>query len=369
MSLVSALFASRSRGCASPPCSVRSIPFHDNVGVGWQTDFPTSRSEHHHVPLDLHALDERKGGQRHGEVQIFGHEQSVANPHLVRAKVRSLDGHVTHCHAVVAREARQCASDPRATVPIVSDPTARVLPALPTGLDDLDDLTGGGNPGEVWVVSGPPRVGASLLALGMARAVTRFAHRQVTWLSTWEEPPYLRERLLTAEGGWLNARARTGLLAEDDEARWLWLKADVASLPLTVLRADPSDLLDQVRRLVRSDTPAALVLDRVEAAAAAAVLPDLKALAQSSDTWIVVVIGDENRGRDAVRTSTEHLAGLLVWVEREDLYQPDSDRIGEADLFVHRQGRVTEATVAHQARYQRFINMWRLPAYGGGSPY
>ena len=50
---------------------------------------------------------------------------------------------------------------------------------------------------------------------------------------------------------------------------------------------------------------------------------------------------------------------MVVLVHREDMYEPESPRAGEADLILakHRNGPTGVVAVAFQGRYSRFTDM------------
>ena len=55
----------------------------------------------------------------------------------------------------------------------------------------------------------------------------------------------------------------------------------------------------------------------------------------------------------------EDNADLIILLHREDAYEKDSPRAGEADLIVakHRNGPTATITVAFQGHYSRFVDM------------
>ncbi len=75
------------------------------------------------------------------------------------------------------------------------------------------------------------------------------------------------------------------------------------------------------------------------------------------------VLGTHNFIADgvAVHNSLEQDADMVVLIHREDAYDKDSSRVGEADLIVakHRNGPTDTVTVAFQGHYSRFVDMAR----------
>ncbi|MCH9719740.1 MAG: replicative DNA helicase [Actinomycetia bacterium] len=98
----------------------------------------------------------------------------------------------------------------------------------------------------------------------------------------------------------------------------------------------------------------------------------LKLLAKELDVP-VIAISQLNRGPEARNDkkpmlsdlresgSLEQDADMVVLIHREDAYDRDSPRIGEADLIVakHRNGPTDTVTVAFQGHYSRFVDMAR----------
>ncbi|MBA3279503.1 MAG: replicative DNA helicase [Geodermatophilaceae bacterium] len=63
----------------------------------------------------------------------------------------------------------------------------------------------------------------------------------------------------------------------------------------------------------------------------------------------------------SVHNSLEQDADVVLLIHREDFYEPESPRAGEADLLVvkHRNGPTGTVTVAFQGHYSRFVDMAR----------
>ena len=60
-----------------------------------------------------------------------------------------------------------------------------------------------------------------------------------------------------------------------------------------------------------------------------------------------------------VHNSIEQDADMVMLLHREDIYDKESPRAGEADVIVakHRNGPTKTITVAFQGHYSRFANM------------
>ena len=70
----------------------------------------------------------------------------------------------------------------------------------------------------------------------------------------------------------------------------------------------------------------------------------------------------------------EQDADVVMFVYRDEYYNPDSDRLGEADIILakHRNGPIGQLTLTFLPKYPRFANLYRertepMPAQQNGS--
>jgi replicative DNA helicase len=81
----------------------------------------------------------------------------------------------------------------------------------------------------------------------------------------------------------------------------------------------------------------------------------------SEEVFDATVIGNHNFIADgiAVHNSIEQDADMVILLHREDAYEKESPRAGEADFIVakHRNGPTDTITVAFQGHYSRFVDM------------
>ncbi len=79
------------------------------------------------------------------------------------------------------------------------------------------------------------------------------------------------------------------------------------------------------------------------------------------DVYDATVTGLHNFVADgiAVHNSIEQDSDVVILLHREDAYERESPRAGEADLIVakHRNGPTATVTVAFQGHYSRFVDM------------
>jgi replicative DNA helicase len=82
------------------------------------------------------------------------------------------------------------------------------------------------------------------------------------------------------------------------------------------------------------------------------------------EVYDATVLGNHNFIAEgiAVHNSIEQDADMVVLLHREELYERDSPRAGEADFIVakHRNGPTATITVAFQGHYSRFVDMAQM---------
>jgi replicative DNA helicase len=81
----------------------------------------------------------------------------------------------------------------------------------------------------------------------------------------------------------------------------------------------------------------------------------------AQDVYDATVMGVHNFVANgmALHNSLEQDADMVILLHRDDVYEKESTRPGEADLIVakHRNGPTRDITVAFQGHYSRFVDM------------
>jgi replicative DNA helicase len=143
-----------------------------------------------------------------------------------------------------------------------------------TGIRELDDLTLGLQPGELWYVAARPGRGKTALALGMAEAIARTGGDAAVFFSMEMTRPELAERLISMMSAVHFTRLQKRQLTADDMAHVMSAIGDLGRYPIrfddsTVLT--PSRLRSRLRRheaMLRAEHPLArlrlVVVDYVQ---------------------------------------------------------------------------------------------------------
>jgi len=255
---------------------------------------------------------------------------------------------------------------------------------VPTGFADLDELTNGLHPGQMIIVAARPAMGKSTLGLDVARSAS-IKHGMASVIFSLEmSRNEITMRLLSAEARIALNSMRNGHMNDDDWSRLARKMGEVSSAPLFIDDSPNMTMMEiraKARRLKQRHDLRMIVVDylqlmqsgkRVESRQleVSEFSRQLKLLAKELEVP-VVAISQLNRGAEQ-RTdrrpmlsdlresgSLEQDADMVVLIHREDAYERESTRPGEADLIVakHRNGPTATVVVAFQGHYSRFVDM------------
>lgn len=257
-----------------------------------------------------------------------------------------------------------------------------------TGFLDLDALLHGLHPGQMVIVAGRPGLGKSTLGVDFLRAASLNDRLPSAFFSLEMSRREVQHRIISAESKIGLHKIRGGNMTNDDWARFANQMQRLTMAPLTI-DATPNRTVMQIKarcRQIKQKTGLSLVVidylqllgsqqsKRVEnrQIEVSEMSRSIKLMAKELDVPVVVLC-QLNRGPEQ-RTdkkpmlsdlresgSLEQDADVVILVHREDAYEKDSPRAGEADLIVakHRAGPTSTITVAAQLHYSRFVDMAR----------
>ncbi|MGW4222953.1 replicative DNA helicase [Streptomyces bauhiniae] len=255
---------------------------------------------------------------------------------------------------------------------------------VPTGFIDLDrKLNGGWAAGQLVVIGARPAMGKSTLAAGFARAAA-VTNRVPTAIWSLEMSAHdFAVTLLCGEVQIAMHHLKRGEVDDTALARAAALVPSLAEAPLKI--SDEANLSlpglrAQVRALVRTFGLKVVIIDYLQLmqaphaesrqVAVSIISRNLKLFAKEFGIT-VIVLAQLNRGNEqrADRTpmasdlresgSIEQDADIVILLHRDDAYEPESARAGEADIILgkHRGGERGRVTVAFQGHYARFVDM------------
>lgn len=255
---------------------------------------------------------------------------------------------------------------------------------VPTDFIEFDELTGGLHGGQMIVIAARPGVGKSTLALDIARSAS--IHHQMTtvFFSLEMSRTELAMRILSAEGKISMGRLKKGDLDTEGWTNLATLQGRIDSAPLFIDDSPNMTLMEiraKCRRLKQRNDLKLVVLDYLQLMSSGKKVESrqqevsefsrsLKLLAKELDVP-VIALSQLNRGSEQ-RTdkrpmvsdlresgSIEQDADMVILLHREDMYNPESERVGEADMIIakHRGGPTRTIPLAFSGKYSRFNNM------------
>jgi replicative DNA helicase len=227
----------------------------------------------------------------------------------------------------------------------------------------------------------------STLALDVARAASIKAGLTTVLFSLEMSRNEITMRLLSAEARVPLHAMRTGQLGEDDWTRLARRMSEVVDAPLFIDDSPNMSMMEirsKCRRLRQRNELKLVIIDYLQLMSSprrvenrqqevSELSRSLKLLAKELNVP-VVALAQLNRGPE-LRTdkrplladlresgSIEQDSDLVILLHREDAYEAESPRAGEADLVVakHRNGPTATVTVAFQGHYSRFTDMARI---------
>jgi replicative DNA helicase len=258
---------------------------------------------------------------------------------------------------------------------------------VPTGFADLDQLTNGLHAGQMIVLAARPAVGKSTMGLDIARSASIHHGLASVIFSLEMGRNEITMRLLSAEAQVALHKMRSGTLSDDDWNRLARTMSSVAEAPLFIDDSPNMTMMEiraKCRRLKQRHGLRLVVIDYLQLMTSGRKVESrqqevsefsrsLKLLAKELEVP-VIAISQLNRGSEQRQDkrpqlsdlresgSIEQDADMVVLLHREDMYERESPRAGEADFIVakHRNGPVDTITVAFQGHYSRFVDMAQM---------
>jgi replicative DNA helicase len=255
---------------------------------------------------------------------------------------------------------------------------------VPTGFVDLDRLLTGLQPGQLIVVAARPGLGKSTVSMDFARHAAIRAGMASAIFSLEMSKVEMVLRLLSAESRIPLHTLRSGQLLDDDWAKLAKRMAEISDAPLFVDDTPAMTLADiraKARRLKRKHNLRLLVVDYLQLMTSAKrtesrqqevsdLSRGLKLLAKEIECPVIAV-SQLNRGPEQRQNkvpqmsdlresgSIEQDADVVILLHRDDYYDKESPRAGEADMIVPKQrnGATDTITVAAQLHLSRFVDM------------
>jgi replicative DNA helicase len=266
------------------------------------------------------------------------------------------------------------------------------ITGIPTGFTDMDEKTAGLQRGDLVIIAGRPSMGKTTLAMNIAENAA-IAHRVPTAIFSMEmSAEQLSFRMIGSIGRVNQSHLRTGKLTDEDWSRIDSAVSIMSEAPLYIDDSpalSPTEVRARARRLKREHGLGLIVIDYLQlmqvagtkenrATEISEISRSLKALAKELAVP-VVALSQLNRSVEQrtdkkpvmsdLRESgaIEQDADLIVFIYREEVYEPDTPRRGIADIIIGKQrnGPIGEFRLTFLGEFTKFENLI-AEAYGEG---
>lgn len=257
---------------------------------------------------------------------------------------------------------------------------------VPTGFTGLDLMTHGLHTGELIVVAGRPSMEQTTFVLNLVESVLQHSENAVVLYSPVMRAKALVLRMLSSIGSIDHHKLRDGRLEDDD---WPKLVSAVDMLEDRKLFIDDDTgislegIRSRTRQLVQKNGDLGLIVvdelkmvqldgnDRgCRSHEVDEIVYGLKALAQEFECPVVVTSNLdrnlENRKNKRPRcfdlsdsTAIEQVADLILFVYRDELYNPRTKDKGVAEIIIGKQrfGDIGTVRLSFKRKYSRFENL------------
>jgi replicative DNA helicase len=270
------------------------------------------------------------------------------------------------------------------------------LTGTPSGFADIDDLTGGFQPGNLIVLAARPSMGKSTLATNIAENAAIDHGKPVALFSLEMSETELAHRFIASQAKVSSDELRKGRVKADRWPKVLRAVEKLAAAPIFIDDSSDIGVLEmraKARRLhARHGGLGLIVVDYLQLVRAdgradsrveqvGQISRGLKILARELDIPVVAVSqlsrAVESRHPPIPMLSdlresgqVEQDADVVMFVYREEYYDRESDRLGEADIIFakHRNGPVGQVTLSFLPKYPRFASLYRDHGGVGAMP-
>ena len=260
---------------------------------------------------------------------------------------------------------------------------------IPSGFSDLDSMTSGLQPGDLVIVAGRPSMGKTAFSLNIAENVALDPGLPVAVFSMEMAATQLAMRMIGSVGRLDQHRMRTGRLEDEDWVRLTTALGRLNDAPVFIDEGaglSSFDVRARARRLHRQTGKLGLiVVDYLQLMSGPAgrqsenrateiseISRSLKSLAKELDVP-VIALSQLNRSVEQrpdkrpvmsdLRESgaIEQDADLILFIYRDEVYNPDSPDKGTAEIIIAKQrngpiGRVRLTFIGANTRFENHVS-------------
>jgi replicative DNA helicase len=259
------------------------------------------------------------------------------------------------------------------------------LTGTPSGFKDLDEITGGFQPGNLIILAARPSMGKSALVTNMAENAALEHGKPVALFSLEMSEAELAQRFVASQARIRGEELRKGRVAENRWPKILEACQRLSDAPLYVDDSSDIGILElraKARRLhQQSENGLGLIIldylqlmradsrieNRVEAVGQMS--RGLKILARELEVPVIALSQlsravEQRHEKKPILSdlresgNIEQDADLVMFIYRDEYYDRESEREGEADIIIakHRNGALGDVVLTFQKEYPKFMN-------------
>jgi replicative DNA helicase len=257
------------------------------------------------------------------------------------------------------------------------------LTGMPTGFRELDDMTNGLQPTDLIIVAARPGMGKTSFALNIAQHASLRSKKPVVVFSLEMSREQMALRMLCSEAKVDSQKLKSGKLDEYDWDKLAAASNRLSESPILIddtAEATPLAIKAIARRIQQEHGLGLIVVDYLQLMRAASkrdnreqeiaeISRSLKAIAKDLDVPLIACaqLNRAVEGRQSKRPlladlresgSIEQDADLVLFIYRDELYNPKSDKNGIAEISIakHRNGPLTVQPIelVFIAQYTKF---------------
>ncbi len=257
------------------------------------------------------------------------------------------------------------------------------ITGVSTGYTEFDKLTAGLQAGDLIIIAGRPSMGKTTLAVNIAENAAIGAKIPTAIFSMEMPAQQLAFRMISSLGRVDQTHLRTGNFPDEDWSRINTAVQLMSDAPIFIddtPAMSPTEIRARARRLKREHGLGLIVIDYLQlmqvpgnkenrATEISEISRSLKALAKELDVP-VIALSQLNRSVEQrpdkrpvmsdLRESgaIEQDADLIIFIYREEVYNPDTPRKGIADITIAKQrnGPIGDFPLTFVGRFTKFEN-------------
>ncbi len=261
-----------------------------------------------------------------------------------------------------------------------------LITGVPSGFKDLDRKTAGFQPADLIIVAGRPSMGKTALCLNIAQGAAINARVPTAIFSLEMSKEQLAIRMLCSEARVDSARLRSGFLSESDWPKLTMAAGALSDAPIFVDDAPAISVLElraKARRLKSDRGLGLVVVDYLQLMRGRSgverreqeiseISRSLKALAKELNVPVVAISQLSRKAEDRpgrrpqlsdLRESgaIEQDADVIIFIYRDEVYNPDSDSKGLAEVNIAKQrnGPTGKVELSFISEHTTFKDLYR----------